>query len=93
MTVFTVVGTVHESLELGHVLGVSKVDHVNGDVVPLETLAQVFALGDLFVKGVTNEDDDTLTLTFVLSVLQRKLSNFDSREEVGISVYGNTKFG
>jgi hypothetical protein len=38
---------------------------------------------------MSNEDNNSLSLSLVLSVLQAELSNFDGIEEISLAVYRN----
>ena len=59
MAVVALVCSLNQGLELGHVIGVGEVDHINCHVVLAETLAKGLVLGLLFVKRMAAEDDDS----------------------------------
>ena len=44
VAIVAVVGGGDEGLQFGHIVGVSKVDHVDGDVVPPQAFAEHLAL-------------------------------------------------
>ena len=87
MAVVVLVCCLNQGLKLGDVVGVREVDHVKGDVVLSEFLAQLLVLGDVFLERVSTEDDDTGLGIFVHSVLKRKLSDLDCSHKVTLSVW------
>lgn len=64
----------------------SEVNHVDGNVVSPQALAQVLALFERLRKRVTAESNDSLALLLVLPVLEGELGNFDCSEEVSVPV-------
>jgi len=89
------VSRVHKSLKSSNIIWVSKVDHINRDIILLETHSYVL---ELFFSGVLsqrmpNEHHDSLSLGLVLSMLQGKLSDLDSCQNIGSSVNVNVVNG
>lgn len=70
MTVVVLVRRLDQGLELGDVVRVCKVDHINGDIVLPESLSKALKLGELLLKRVTAEDDNTGLGVLVHSVLE-----------------------
>lgn len=70
VAVVTVVGTLYQGLKLRYVVRVGKVDHIDANIVSLESLAEVLALRQVLVNRVTDEDNDSLPLRLVHSVLK-----------------------
>lgn len=91
-----VVGGVDGGDQLLQLLGVvvsgvlrAEVDHVDGDVVLLEQLAQLDELGGVGLNRTADEHDDALTLILVLAILQGKLSSLQSAEEIRLAADAN----
>ena len=70
MAQVAVVSGINESLKLGNVLGVRKVDDVDVDGVSLQALAELFACGLILFDGVADKDDDSLLLVLVHAMLE-----------------------
>ena len=87
MAVVVLVCSLDQGLQLGNVVGVREVDHVKGDVVLSEFLAQLLVFGDIFLERVSTEDDDAGLGIFVHSVLKRKLSDLDCSHKVTLSIW------
>jgi len=59
-----------EGLELGHVVRVSKVDHIDSNIVLPEALTEAFKFRLFFLKWVPTEDDNARLGILVHSVLE-----------------------
>lgn len=81
------VGRVDHGLQSTNVVWVSKVNDIQINVVLLESHAQVFkVLLRALAQRVSNEDDDSLSLRLVLSVLEGQLGNLDGGDQVSLAL-------
>jgi hypothetical protein len=68
---------------------VSEVNHINSNIVSLHSDSELLKLSLGLLQGMSNEDNNSLSLSLVLSVLQAELSNFDGVEEISLTIYSN----
>ena len=59
---------VDQCLESANVVDVSEVDHVDGNVVLSESVADILEVFFCSLDGMTYKDDDSLPLTLILSM-------------------------
>ena len=71
MTLIAIVCSFNKSFEFWHIIWVCKVNDVNIDVISLESLTKLFTSSLVFFNWMTNKDDDSLSLIFVHTMLQR----------------------
>jgi len=71
MTLIAIVCSFNKSFELWYIIWVCKVNDVNIDVISLESLTKLFTSSLVFFNWMTNKDDDSLSLIFVHTMLQR----------------------
>jgi len=76
-------------LKFRDVFWVSEVNHINSNIVSLHSDSELLKLSLSLFQGMSNEDNNSLSLSLVLSVLQAELSNFDGVEEISLAVYCN----
>ena len=81
------VGSLDKCLEARDVVWMREVDHIDGDVVLLESSSDVLEVVLGTVQRMADEHDDSLPLGLVLPVLEGKLSNLDGFEAVRFAVY------
>ena len=89
MRVSIAVGSIDHCLKLRDVLRVSKINDIDSDIVSLHSDTEFLELCFRLLKWVPDEDNNSLSLTLVLSMLQAQLRNFDGVEKVGLTVYCN----
>ena len=70
MAIVVLVSAVNERLQLGHVVRVGEVDHIDSNVVLTKALSKTFVFFLLFQKRMSTEDDDSRLSILVHSVLQ-----------------------
>ena len=70
-----------------HIIRVCEVDNINVAVVALQSLSKFFQLGLIFSQGVTDKNDNSLSLGLVLSVFKGELSYLGSGTKVCHSIY------
>ena len=71
MALIAIVSSFNKSFKFWHIIWVCKVDDVNIDIISLESLSELFTSGLVFFNWMTNKDDDSLSLIFVHTMLQR----------------------
>ena len=70
MTVVVLVRAVDEGLQLGNVVRIGEVNHIDSDVVLTKTLSKAFVVFLLFRKRMSTEDDDSGLRILVHTVLE-----------------------
>ena len=65
MAVVAVVSTLHECFQLGHVIRMCEVNHIDTYVVALKSFAEVLALRQVLFDWMTNECNYALPLVLV----------------------------
>ena len=71
MASVTVVCSIDQSLQLWNIVRMGKVDNVDVDVVSLKTLAEFLTGSFILFNWMANENDYSLPLILVHSMLQR----------------------
>ena len=71
MARITVVCSIDQSLQLWNIVWMGKVDDVDVHVISLQTLAEFFAGSFILFNGMADENDDSLPLILVHTMLQR----------------------
>lgn len=85
--VASIVCHVHHRLKSTNVIWISEVNDINGNIVLLQSHSQVFkVLLCSLSDGVTHEDNDSLSLGLVLSMLESKLSHLNRGYKIGLTV-------
>jgi hypothetical protein len=64
----------------------SEVNHINSNVVSLHPDSELLELSLTLLQRMSNEDNNSLSLSLILSVLQAELSNFDGIEKVSLTI-------
>lgn len=65
----------------------SEIDNIHGNVVSLHSDTEFLELSLCLLQGMSDKDDDSLSLALVLPMLQAQLSNLDGIEEISFTVY------
>ena len=64
----------------------SEIDHINSHIVPLHSDTQFLEVSFVLLQRMTNENNHSLSLALVLSMLETELPYLDSIEEVSLSI-------
>ena len=76
-------------LKFRDVFRMSKVNDINSNIVSLHSDSEFLKLSLSLLQRMPNEDNNSLSLCLVLSVLQAELSNFDCIEKISFTIYCN----
>ena len=71
MTLIAIVCCFNKCFKLWYIIWICKVDDINIDVISLQSLSKLFTSGLVFFNWMTNKNDDSLSLIFVHTMLQR----------------------
>lgn len=83
----TSIGSLNEGLKPRNIVWVSEVDHIYGDSVLLESSSNVLEVLLCSFQWMAYEYNNSLALRFVLSMLERQLSNLNRFEAVRDAIY------
>jgi hypothetical protein len=86
MRIATIVCGVNHRCQLGDIFGMSEIDNINSYVASLHSDTQLLKLSFVFFERMTDEDDYSLPLALVLTMLKTQLSNFNRVEKIGFTV-------
>lgn len=82
--------SVDQSLKSNDIIRICKVDDVDRNIIFLQSESNIFKVFlRSFFDWMSNKNNDSLPLRFVLSVLKRKLGHFHRREDISPAINMN----